>query len=259
MSDAPLTQAQVADLRYFRNCISVMAIILVSGFVFQLAMGRSSFTAPLVVHAHAVVFMGWVVITLSQAWLAAAGARQWHRLLGGIAVVWVCAMLVLGVLVSTQAARTGRVPFFFQPQHFVLADPATLLCFLLLFGAAVASRKHPDWHMRLQVGAFTMLMGPGIGRLIPMPLLAPYAFEIASVLPLAVPAINMIRDRRIHGRIHPAWWWPIGLLVAALIVVRVIAFSPAGDAIYAAVTDGSSAAGTDGRAFPPPPGPAPAR
>ena len=98
-----------------------------------------------------------------------------------------------------------------------------------------------------------MLMGPGIGRIVPMPLLAPYAFEIASVIPLIVPLIGMARDRRVHGKVHPAWGWSIGVLVAVLIAARLIAFSLVGDAAYAAAAAGSQAAETDGRAFPPPP------
>lgn len=253
MTDSAMTSPLSSDLRFFRTCITIMAIILVSGFVFQLAMGRSSFGAPLVVHVHAFVFMGWVAITVTQAWLAAAGNRQWHRTLGTIAVAWVCAVMVLGPLVTIEAVRTARVPFFFQPQHFLLVNPLGLLGFLAVFASALAFRKSPDWHMRLQVGAFALLMGPGIGRIIPMPLLAPWAFETATIIPLVAPLIGMARDWRRSGRIHQAWLWPIAVMLAALVLARVIAFSPIGDSIYAAAAAGSVAEGTDGRAFPPPP------
>jgi hypothetical protein len=255
MSEAVATQNTDMDRRFFRNCITAMAVVLVGGFVVQLLAGRSSFNAPLVVHAHAVLFMGWVAITLTQVWLASNGARQLHLMLGMLAIAWACALLVLGTLVSLNAVQTQRVPFFFQPQHFLLSDMAILIGFLLLFGAAVALRHKPDWHARLQVSAFVMLMGPGLGRLLPMPFLPPYAFEIASIVPLIVPAIGMVRDQRVHGRVHPAWLSSIVLMIALLVLVRVIAFSPLGDGIYAAVTKGSIAEGTDGRAFPKPPGP----
>jgi len=68
--DAPLAN----DRRFFRNLITAMAVILVAGFVVQLAMGRSSFGAPQIVHIHAIAFMGWVSITLAQVWLAAPAA-----------------------------------------------------------------------------------------------------------------------------------------------------------------------------------------
>jgi hypothetical protein len=245
--------ARPSDLPFFLNCITDMAVVLVSGFVLNLALGRSSFGAPLIVHLHAVAFMGWVAIIVTQAWLAAGGAARLHRMLGVLAVVWMCAMAVLGPLVTIAAVRTERVPFFFQPQHLLVADPATLLGAFMLFAGAVALRKNRDWHPRLQIGAFMMLMGPGVGRIIPMPFLTPYAFEIASTIPLIAPLIGMARDKRVHGRVHPAWLWSIGLLLALLIAARGIALSPAGDAIYAAATAGSQAAGSDGRAFPPPP------
>ena len=98
-----------------------------------------------------------------------------------------------------------------------------------------------------------MLMGPGIGRIIPMPLLGAHAFEIASLIPLVVPLIGMARDRRVHGKIHPAWLWALGVPVVLLIAVRLVVYSPVGDAIYAAAAAGSPAAGSDGRAYPPPP------
>lgn len=255
MSNATATPVLATDAKYFRTFITVMAVILVSGFVFNLAMGRSSFAAPAVVHLHAVVFMGWVGIVLAQFWLAAAGAFHWHRQLGMLAVAWAGMMMVLGPWVTIAAAQTGRVPFFFQPQHFVLADIFTLGSFFALFAAAVALRKYTGWHMRLQAGAFVPLMGPGLGRLIPMPFLTPWAFEAAGVLALIAPVAGILRDRRVHGRAHPAWFWTIGVVAAAMAVARIIGFSSLGDDYYAFIVAGTPMEGTDGRAFPPaPPG-----
>ena len=254
MSTVGLSAPRTKDVHFFRTCITVMAVILVSGFITNVAMGRSSFNAPLVVHVHAFVFMAWVGIVVSQVWLAAAGNMQVHRALGGLAIFWAAAMLVMGTLVTAAAVRTGRVPFFLQPQHLLIADPATAIGFAGLFAAAVFLRHRPDWHARLQVGAFAMLMGPGFGRLIPMPLLIPYAFDIAAGLALVFLAVGGVRDWRMHGRPHPAWWVGGATLVGVLAIARVISFSPLGDAIYAMVVQGTPMAGSDGRAFPPLPG-----
>jgi len=245
--------APARERAFFRTTITAMAVILVAGFVLQLVMGRSSFGAPLVVHLHAVVFMGWVAILVSQAWLAAGGGVKLHRTLGAVAVVWMLAMLVLGPLVTFAAARAGRVPFFFQPQHFVLANPATMLVAFGLFVAAVILRKNRDWHPRLQIGAFTLLMGPGFGRILPMPFLKPFAFEIATGVAVIVPLIGIVRDWRVRGRPHPAWLWTIAVLVGTLVLSRILADSPVGTAIFAAVTAGSPAAHTDGLIYPNPP------
>lgn len=257
MKGAPAPEAYARDAQLARTFITAMAVVLVSGFVVQLATGRSSFAAPFVVHAHAVLFMGWVVIVLAQTWLVASAAVSVHRMLGRFAVVYSVALLASGVLVTVASVQTARVPFFFQPQHFLVANPLGLVAFFALLVGAVAMRKRTDWHARLQIGAFAALMGPGFGRLLPMPLLAPYAFEAAVLFGLVAPLVGIVRDARVHGRPHPAWFWGIGIVVAALVLARIVAFSPLGDSLYATVTAGSSAAGADGRAFPPPPGPPP--
>lgn len=241
---------EAKDRRFFRGLIVVMAVVLVSGFVVNLALGRSSFGAPPVVHAHAIVFMGWAVIVVVQALLAGGGAFRWHRLLGRVAVVWTLAMLALGPLVTLNAVATGRVPFFFQAQHFLLADPLTLIAALALFAAAVLLRHRADWHARLQVGSFSLLLGPGFGRLLPMPFLKPWAFEVASAAAMVFVLVGALRDLRDRGRIHPAWAWPVVALVLALGAARGLGLSPAGDALFHALVGDPAA---DGRAFPPPP------
>lgn len=255
MTTAALDVPTTDDRRFFRNLISVMAIVLVAGFIAQLALGRSSFSAPPVVHAHAVIFMGWVGITVTQAWLASGGNLALHRRLGLLAVAWSIGLLILGPLVTIATIQTGRTPFFFQPQHFLIANPMTLIGFAALFSAAIIMRRNFDWHSRLHIGAFVMLMGPGFGRLLPMPFLPPYAFETAGLVALIFPVVGILRDWRVHGKPHAAWLWGIGVLLATTLLARVIGFSPVGEAIYTAVTAGSSVAGTDGLAFPaPPPG-----
>lgn len=258
MTSATIDFPATDDRRFIRNLITAMAIILVAGFVVQLAAGRSSFNAPLIVHIHAFVFMAWIGITLTQTWLAAGGNLALHRKLGVASIGWVILLMILGPLVTLSTIQTGRTPFFFQPQHFLIANPMTLIGFAGLFTAALLLRHRKDWHTRLQVSAFVMLMGPGFGRLLPMPFLPPYAFEIAGLVALIFPVIGILRDWRVHGRPHMAWLWGIGVLLAVTLFARVIAFSPIGDAIYAAATSTGPMTGVDGLAFPPPPGPPPA-
>lgn len=180
-----------------------------------------------------------------------------HRQLGQIAVIWTIALLILGPWVTLATVQTGRTPFFFQPQHFLIANPMTLVGFAGLFWAAIHYRRQFDWHARLHIGAFVLLLGPGFGRLLPMPYLPPYAFEIAGLVALIFPLVGILRDWLVHGRPHPAWFWGIGVLLTVTLLGRLMAFSPIGDAVYAAATANGVMAGVDGLAFPPPPGPPP--
>jgi hypothetical protein len=103
-----------------------------------------------------------------------------------------------------------------------------------------------------------MLLGPGFGRLLPMPLLPPYAFEATFAATMLFPTAGVIADLRRSGRVHPAWIWGIGVSLTTLLLIELVTFSDAGNAIHAAVTAGSPGANVPGLAFPPPPGPPPA-
>jgi hypothetical protein len=204
-------------------------------------MGRSSFSAPLVVHAHAFVFMTWVGIYVLQNWLVATGRVALHRRMGWVALAWIGLMMWFGIAVTVSIVQRGMTPFFFLPQHFMIANPLGMLGFVGLVTAAIAMRRRTDWHRRLQLCAMTLLMGPAFGRLLPMPFLIPYAFEIASLAGLIFPAIAVGREAR-RGAVHPAWRWGLPVLPILLLGALFIAHSPVGGAIYAWVTAGTTGA-----------------
>ncbi len=236
---------------------SLMALIFVAGFLNQFLMGRSTFDAPLVVHIHALVFFGWVAINTVQAWAAASGRLDLHRPLGWLAAAWVLMMLAAGVAIMLTKVGEGRAPFFFQPQVFLVENIAGLICFALLTGAAVKLRHDTGWHRRLHLCAFATLMGPAFGRILPMPLMIPWALELAMLPGLAFPAWLAWRERRVDRTLHPAW--VIGLLALPLTTVAawLIAHSPVGDALYARVVAGRAGEAVPGLAFAPPPPPPP--
>lgn len=230
-----------------------MATVIFAGFSVQLAMGRSSFASPPLVHAHAIVFMGWVVLFVLQTTFAVTGRMAPHRLLGWIATGWIVAMLVLGTAVTVAMVRRGQTPFFFRPQQFLVFDPATLVTFAALTVAAIAMRRRTDWHRRLHVCAMAMLLGPGFGRLLPMPLLAPFAWEATFVASLIVPAFGVVSDFRRCGKMHPAWAYGISSMVLCLILIEAVAYSPVGAMIYREVAKGSPGAAVPPLRFPPRP------
>lgn len=241
------------DDRFFLNMAVAMALTIFVAFSLQLAAGRSSFGAPPLIHAHAILFMGWVVIFLTQAVLATRGPIALHRKLGWIAAGWVAAMVAMGVAVTIFDARTGRIPFIFRPLHFMVFDPMSLFGFAALTAAAIVQRKHTGWHRRLHFSGMTLLMGPAFGRLLPMPLLIPHAWEWAAGATLIFPAVGAIGDLRRDGRVHPAWWWGIGAILLTYAQTEAITYSPIGTALYSAVVAGSPGAALPPLDFPRPP------
>jgi hypothetical protein len=241
------------DDTFFRRTAIAMVLVIIAGFSTQLAMGRSSFDSPPLVHAHAVAFMGWTALYLLQTIFATTGRTALHRRLGWIAAVWVVALIVLGCMVTLAIVRRGHVPFFFQPLQFLVFDPFSVFTFAGLTIAAIVLRRQTDWHRRLHFCAMAMLLGPGFGRLLPMPLLAPWAWEATFLATLLFPIIGAIADLRRSGRVHPAWLWGMGAMFASMLAVQAITYTPVGDALYAAVTAGTPGAVVPPRDFPPPP------
>ena len=239
--------------RFFLRAAIVMTLIVFGGFSLQLAMGRSSFAVPIFLHVHAFFFFGWTLLYLVQNLLIGAGSVGLHRRLGWIAVAWIPAMMVMGTYVTVEAARTLHIPFFFQPGYFVVMNPLSLYVFAGLAAAAIAMRRRTLWHRRLMFCGMSIILGPAIGRIIPMPFLIPYAGEAVFAVVLLFPIAGMIHDLRANGRIHPAWFWGSGTIVAMQIAINLVAFSPLGPAIYRGITAGSPGAAVAPLAFPPPP------
>jgi hypothetical protein len=231
----------------------MMTALMVSAFSLQFAMGRSTFAAPALVHVHAVVFFGWVFIYLTQNLLVAKNAIPWHRRLGWIGAFWVAPMLVLGFSVTISMVRQGHAPFFFRPLHFLIFNPLTLVTFAALTAAAVALRRQTMWHRRLHFCGMSLLLGPGFGRLLPLPLLQPFAWEATFAACMLFPFAGMAADLRRSGRIHQAWWWGVGAMITCFALAQLITYTAFGSAIYEWVVSGSPGASVAPLDFAPPP------
>ena len=230
-----------------------MVILIVAAFSIQLAMGRSTFASPARVHVHAVLFMGWVAIYLAQNLLVATGRVDLHKKLGWLAAGWMVAMVVSGFVVTTALVRSGTVPFFIQPVHFLIFDFIAIPTFGALTAAAIVLRRRTEWHRRLHFCGMTILVGPAFGRLLPMPLLQPWAWEAQFATALLFPIAGIVADLRRGGRVHPAWTWGIAVLIGSFALTQAVTYSPVGLAIFDVVTEGSPGAAVPPLEFPPPP------
>ena len=247
------SDGRIGDETFFMRGAIAMALVIVAGFSTQLAMGRSSFASPPLVHAHAIVFMGWITLYVTQNVLVSRDRIDLHRKLVWIGAGWIVAMVVLGFAVTVAMVRRGQVPFFFRPLQFLAFDPMTVLAFAGLTTAAIVMRRRTEWHRRLNFCGTALLMGPGFGRLLPLPLLVPWSFEATFAALMLFPLAGVIADVRRSGRVHPAWWIGIAVMVGSTLLVEAVTYSPVGQAIYRGVTAGSPGAGVPPLAFPPPP------
>lgn len=215
-SDQSSSSSAASEHRFFLVATWILAIVTVSGFVMQLAMGRSSFEVPLPYHLHAFVFMSFIGLYVTQVTLVTRANIALHRRLGQIAAIWIPLMLALGTWLGFVVLRKSGGPFFFGRSEFLVVNLFHLGAFAALAFAALKARNRLDWHKRLMFGAMATVSIPGYARLLPLPLFIPYAYPAMFMAAALFPLAGMVMDKRVHGRIHPAWWWSLLLPLALM-------------------------------------------
>jgi uncharacterized membrane protein YozB (DUF420 family) len=247
------TDADRGEARFFFTMACLTTAIIVSGFSFNIVMGRSSFALPWVYHFHGIVMMGGLALYVAQSSLILAGNVALHRRLGWVAVVWVPLMVFTGLLLTRISLQERGGPPFFDQNQFLISNPLHLLGFGFMVAWAITVRRNTGWHRRLMLCGFAMLLGPGIGRILPNPLLIPYAWYADAVVPpLLFALIGILADRRRYGHAHPAWFWGIGVLVGIQLVADLIAYSPLGYQVTEWFLAGTPGAERPMEAFVPP-------
>lgn len=247
------TGADRGEARFFFIMACVLSAIIVAGFSLNVLLGRSTFASPLLFHVHGVVMMTGLALYIAQTSLIFGGSISLHRRLGWIAAAWVPLMVATGLLITQHALQARGGPPFFDKNQFLISNPLHLCGFAGLVAWAITIRANTGWHRRLMFCGFAMLLGPGIGRLLPTPLFIPYAWYAVAVLPTVLfMTIGIMADRRRYGRAHPAWFWGIGVVLAIQIVADLIAYSPLGVQFTEWFVSGTPGAERPMEAFMPP-------
>ena len=256
---APLKapRLRVRDHRFFFWLAVAMTATIFIGFPMQFLMGRSTFAVPAIVHVHAAVFFGWTLFYLLQNWLVASGSVALHRRLGWLGAGWATVIVVLGITMTVLMVRRGGVPFFFTPSYFLVMNSLSVLCFGALVAVAIRLRRQTAWHNRLMACAMAALTGPAWGRLLPLPLVIPWAGWTVFAAVMLFPLAGIVADLRTRGRVHPGWWCGIAALAGTQLLMDVAAQSGPGVSLYRTVVAGGAGERVAPLAYPPFPGPPP--
>jgi len=97
-----------------------------------------------------------------------------------------------------------------------------------------------------------VLTGPGLGRLLPLPLLIPNAWVITICTTFLFPLVGMAADIRATGRVHPAYLWGVGVYAAVFAASMALAYTPLGYAFTEWMIAGTAGAQRPMEAFLPP-------
>lgn len=223
--------ARTADISgreraFFAIMAGAVAATIVGSFGSWALRGYVVLPAPLLVHAHALMFMGWVGLFLTQNILIVRGSIDQHRRLGKFAAIYACVMLVIGAAVALESVHVERVPPFSVDSVFLALSAMELLTFAGLTTAAIVLRRRSDWHKRLMLCGIIALMAPAWGRILPMSALGPTGGFAIMGAQLAYIGVGMAFDLQTRGRIHPAYFWGAAAMVVLAVATPLLGFSP---------------------------------
>ena len=194
----------------------------------QMAQGTFRGGSPLL-HFHGLLFSAWTLFFLSQTTLVANRKLRSHRSWGMLGISLATAMVFLGMAVAI-AGTQERIGAGYgnAARAFFIVPVTAIVPFGAFVAAAVANVRRPEWHKRFMLVATVSVLqaavarvfflaatggGPGMrpGLLPPPPV--ERALTGAFVTDLLIVAA-MIHDWREDGRVHAAYWWGLGIMLA---------------------------------------------
>jgi uncharacterized membrane protein YozB (DUF420 family) len=215
----------------------VMAATIIAGFSTTVPDDFAAKPAlPILLHIHGIVFTLWVLLFVAQPAFIVRGSIRLHRKIGWAGAVLAVAMLAMALAATILAIRSKSYPSFFPPQIFLTMNVIGILVFAGLVTAGIMLRKQADWHRRLMICATVSILGPGVGRLLPMDAFGRAApmvmFAVIALYAFAGPVHDLLARRRIH----PAYAWGVATILISMAITGPVAFSPLGTAFLRWVT-----------------------
>lgn len=204
-----------------------LAVFIVFGFLqFALRGFVDPVAAPFWVHVHGVAMLAWLALLIAQPTLVSRDNLARHRQLGRIGGLLALFITLLGIFTGIASLMLGRFPPFFTPPYFLALTVTESLVFGAMVGWAIRRRRATDWHRRLMIGATIVILEPALGRLLPIPLMGPWAEPAIALCQLAVVAIVAGYDRRSRGAVHPATWAVVAVVIATRVAISLLAMTP---------------------------------
>ncbi|HVI56207.1 MAG TPA: hypothetical protein VM621_14285 [Luteibacter sp.] len=232
--DIGRTSSRVVRPPFYLVMSLAMAAVIVAGFsrtVPDDITAGSHFPMLLVVHG--IVFALWIVLFVAQPAIVARGSIKLHRRIGWIGAGLAGAMFVMALAATLYSIHSNNVPSFFPAPLFLVMNTIGILVFGGLVTAGVMLRKKAEWHKRLMLCATISILGPGLGRLLPMESFGRAAPLVMFAAILAFGLAGPIYDVIVRRRVHPAYLWGVSTIMLSMAITGPIAFSPPAKALVA--------------------------
>jgi hypothetical protein len=187
---------------------------------------------PIIVHFHAVIFVGWLVLFTVQVLLIRSKKLSTHKKLGFGLVYLAGLMAVIGpaTALTVQHRSIGRPDADFAFLSVQLID---ILAFVGLTGAGLLLRKSPASHKRLILLGTIYTTGAGYARWLADGILAHlgmsyWHFWLALYLgPVVLALLAGLYDLVTRKKLHPSWILGAAYMFACEMLAVFLYFSPA--------------------------------
>ncbi len=205
--------------RFYVAIAVLLFVMIVIGFwpSYYGPLVRGTAKAPVILHIHGVIFIGWMLLLIAQTVFAARGELRTHRALGTFGIGYGTVVWLLGVLVSFVApvinVNSGRWTLQEAAAFFPIPF-GDMVLFGGYFLAAVLTRGKPALHKRYMVMATIAVAFAAAFRLQALGVTIPLAIAIWYV-PLV---FCMVYDYKSTRRVHPIYL--IGAVVMAVALLR---------------------------------------
>jgi hypothetical protein len=194
--------------------VAVMTGIVLIGFwPFYSTLFRGGAGSHWVIHLHAAVFSGWMVLLFTQVTLVFQRRTRLHQRLGRFGILYGLLVLLLGVAVtfaaSAQHVAAGRSTLD-EMAAFLILPLGDMLLFGGFFAAGIALRRRKEVHKRLMVLATIALLFAPAARIAGD--MGPVAILPIWLLPLG---LAMAHDAVTRRRVERVYLLGLGLLLVA--------------------------------------------
>ncbi len=168
---------------------------------------------PLLLHVHGFVMTCWLALLIMQTLLVARRRTDIHRRLGVFGGILASTIVVIGVTVAIDAARSGHAPPRMSPLSFLTIPLGDIAVFGILVAVGLYYRRRPELHKRFMIIATVAIIPAGVARW-PWALIARQPVRFFAVTDLFLIAI-IIFDYARTQRLSPAYLWGGILLIAS--------------------------------------------
>jgi hypothetical protein len=241
---APATITLPKAARRFRPSFFFWMTLAMCLFVFG-GFGMHSFVpalrgtfppAPPIVHLHAVVFVSWMMLLVTQSALVGAGNVRLHRSLGTWGIAHATAIMLLGLSLQLIATRSAMLKGLAPGTDGLYLGLNAFVGFSIMFILAIRNTRRPEIHKRMILFAMLPVLPPGVNRfwsealgLEPIPVI-PLYFTLWSMA-----AAILIHEWRRTGRISRYSWFGAGWIVVEGVMHKAVVHSPPFDAFAASL------------------------